>query len=189
MQREAPAVQVRSVVLEPAELERQLESGDVDLAIGYFPDLVSSNLQQQLLFEHKFACLVRHGHPEVSGELTLDQFLSLQHVMVEHRARRKDLFERILEKAGLSRSVALYLPNYVNVPFMLEDSDLIATVARPLANKFAPLCGLQICEPPLPTEQIEVKQFWHRRYQRSPRHVWLRAIIRDIFQNKPYLRA
>jgi DNA-binding transcriptional LysR family regulator len=189
MQREAPAVQVRSVVLEPAELERQLESGDVDLAIGYFPDLVSSNLQQQLLFEHKFACLVRHGHPEVSGELTLDQFLSLQHVMVEHRARRKDLFERILEKAGLSRSVALYLPNYVNVPFMLEDSDLIATVARPLANKFAPLCGLQICEPPLPTEQIEVKQFWHRRDQRSPRHVWLRAIIRDIFQNKPYLRA
>jgi DNA-binding transcriptional LysR family regulator len=189
MHREAPALQIRSVVLEPSELERELESGDVDLAVGYFPDLVSSNLQQQLLFEHKFACLIRHGHPKVRGELTLDQFLSLQHVVVEHRARRKDLFERTLEKAGLSRSVVLYLPNYVSVPFILEDSDLIATVARPLANKFAPLCGLQIFEPPLATVPIEVKQFWHRRYQRSPRHIWLRNIVREISQNKPYLGA
>jgi DNA-binding transcriptional LysR family regulator len=100
MPREAPAMQIRSVVLEPSELEGDLESGDVDLAIGYFPDLISCNLQQQLLFKHNFACLIRRGHPKVSGELTLDQFLNLQHVVVEHRARRRDLFEWTLEKGG-----------------------------------------------------------------------------------------
>jgi hypothetical protein len=43
---------------------------------------------------------------------------------------------------------------------------------------------MQICEPPLVTAPIEV-----RRYQRSPRYTWLRGIIREISQNKPYLTA
>jgi DNA-binding transcriptional LysR family regulator len=188
-QREAPGMVIRSVVLEPAELARKLESGEVDLAVGYFPDLLSSNFQQQLLFEHRFACLARRGHPDIHDRISMEQFLSLRHLVVEHPARRRDLFELTLDKAGLSRSVALYLPNYVTVPFILEDSDLIATIPRPLANKLAPLCNLQICEPPLVTVPIEVKQFWHRRYQRSPRHTWLRAIIREISQNRPYLTA
>ena len=128
-------------------------------------------------------------HPDIHDQLSMEQFLSLRNVVVEHPARRRDLFELTLDKAGLSRSVALYLPNHLTVPFILQDSDLIATLPRPLANKLAPLCNLQICEPPLVTAPIEVKQFWHRCYQRSPRHTWLRGIVREISQNKPYLTA
>ncbi|SFV38790.1 DNA-binding transcriptional regulator, LysR family [Hyphomicrobium facile] len=188
-QLEAPGMVIRSVVVDPPELARRLESGEVDLAIGYFPDLVSSNFQQQLLFEHRFACMARRGHPDIHDQISMDEFLSLRHVVVEHPTRRRDLFELTLDKAGLSRSVGLYLSNHVTMPFILQDSDLIGTIPRPLANKLAPLCDLQIFEPPLVTAPIVVKPFWHRRYQRSPRHTWLRGIIREISQNKPYLTA
>ena len=40
----APHANLRSVSLSPSHVERGLESGDVDLAIGYFPDLVGQQL-------------------------------------------------------------------------------------------------------------------------------------------------
>ena len=39
VQRLAPNASLRTVALKPRELEHALEQGDVDLAIGYFPDL------------------------------------------------------------------------------------------------------------------------------------------------------
>ena len=50
----APHANLRSVSLPPAHVERGLESGDVDLAIGYFPDLSGNNFFQQRLFSHRF---------------------------------------------------------------------------------------------------------------------------------------
>jgi hypothetical protein len=71
-QREAPGMVIRSVVLEPAELERKLESGEVDLAIGYFPYLLSSNFQQQLLFEHRFAWRTsRYPRSDINGTVSV----------------------------------------------------------------------------------------------------------------------
>jgi len=47
----------------PLQLAREVEQGEVDLAIGYFPDLVQNTFFQQRLFTHHFACLMRAGHP------------------------------------------------------------------------------------------------------------------------------
>jgi DNA-binding transcriptional LysR family regulator len=42
-----------------ASLRYGLETGEIDLAIGYFPDLVKGNFYQQRLFTHHFTCLLR----------------------------------------------------------------------------------------------------------------------------------
>ncbi len=54
-------------------IERALESGDIDLAVGYFPDLAGNNFFQQRLFLHRFICLMRRDHPCSRGPLTLAQ--------------------------------------------------------------------------------------------------------------------
>ena len=50
--RVAPRATVHSVTLPPAEIEQGLESGDIDLAVGYFPDLDKSNFLRQRLAIH-----------------------------------------------------------------------------------------------------------------------------------------
>ena len=47
---EAPRVNLRSVVVRPRHLEEALEAGEVDLAVGYFPDLARPTTMQQRLF-------------------------------------------------------------------------------------------------------------------------------------------
>ena len=44
---------VKCLKLPPSHVERGLESGDVDLAVGYFPDLSGNNFFQQRLFTHR----------------------------------------------------------------------------------------------------------------------------------------
>jgi DNA-binding transcriptional LysR family regulator len=65
LQAEAPRMTVRSVTLPVSQLERGLELGEIDLAIGYFPDLKGNNFFQQRLFSHGFVCLLRH--PQACG--------------------------------------------------------------------------------------------------------------------------
>jgi len=66
-----PGVQLRTVNLPAIELEPALRTGEVDLALGHFPELVSAALYQQRLFTHTFVCIVRADHPSIGGELTV----------------------------------------------------------------------------------------------------------------------
>src|SRR6201982_1335695 len=60
---DAPMVNLRTSVVRPRHLEDALESGEVDLAVGYFPDLARPTTMQQTLFTHGFACLAPPLHP------------------------------------------------------------------------------------------------------------------------------
>src|SRR5437868_14832085 len=59
----APQAPIKSVSMPPSQLEQGLGSGEIDLALGYFPDLNENCFFQQRLFTHRFACLMRAGHP------------------------------------------------------------------------------------------------------------------------------
>ena len=59
----APGANIRTVSTPPAQLEEAMESGEVDLAVGYFPGLKGAAMYQQRLFSHSFVCIVRKDHP------------------------------------------------------------------------------------------------------------------------------
>ncbi len=183
----APNATMQSVVADPYHLSSALDAGEIDLAMGYFPDLTASGFKQQLLFMHPFACVARKNHPEIAGRITMEQFLNATHVVVVQPGRKQDLFERALAEQGIARRVALKVPHFISVPYLIAETDLIATVPRPLATTFAVTCDLQVLEPPMDSPLIEVKQVWHRRFDRSPRLIWLRSLVSSISQNKPHL--
>jgi DNA-binding transcriptional LysR family regulator len=51
LHRLAPMASIRSISLPPPQLRDGLENGEIDLAIGYFPDLARTNFCQQRLFD------------------------------------------------------------------------------------------------------------------------------------------
>src|SRR5262245_62417872 len=59
---EAPSVNIRSVSMPPRKLMLALQRAEVDLAIGYFPDIDGVDFLQQRLFRDGFVCLVRGQH-------------------------------------------------------------------------------------------------------------------------------
>jgi DNA-binding transcriptional LysR family regulator len=184
---EAPGVTLRTVVQRPHKLSLAMDLGEVDLAIGYFPDLVTSSFKQQSLFRHRSACLVRRDHPSIGPDMTLEDYLSARHIAIAQEGRTQDVVELGLSARGLHRNIGLQISHFVSVPFLVARSDLVATIPRPLAVKFASICDLIIVEPPFPIPLIEIKQLWHKRFDGHPRLRWLRQLVAEISQNQPSL--
>ncbi|HEX4598962.1 MAG TPA: LysR family transcriptional regulator [Burkholderiaceae bacterium] len=181
----APRGAVRSVSLPPNLVERGLESGDIDLAVGYFPDLDKSNFLRQQLFVHHFICVLRADHPVRSKRLSLDDFLSLEHAVVRAEGRSQEIFERFLARKKISRRVVLHTPHFLSLPVILARSDLIATVPHAI-GVYCESTGINVrtALPPFDIPRIPVRQHWHRRFQSDPRNRWLRSILRELFTSE-----
>jgi DNA-binding transcriptional LysR family regulator len=179
----APRVNLRSTVVGPRHLEEALEAGEVDLAVGYFPDLVQPTTMQQTLFTHGFSCLARTGHPLLKNGMTLEAFLEAHHVVVASEGRSQELLEDALTKRGLERRCALRIPHFMSVPFVVASTDLIVTVPRAVAMFISGLANLQVLDPPIDVPEFAVKQYWHRRFHRDPRLIWFRTMMSELYQN------
>ncbi|WP_323123222.1 LysR family transcriptional regulator [Burkholderia alba] len=180
----APRANLRSVSLPHADVERGLEAGDVDLAIGYFPDLGGGNFFQQRLFTHRFICLMRRGHPLAARPLTLDQFLACGHAVVRAEGRSQEVLEKHLAKRRLQRRAVLETPHFMSLPFILSRTDLIATVPHAIGYAYAAEhASITLVEPPLPLPRFDLRQHWHRKFHNDPRIAWLRGVVAGLFND------
>ena len=179
--KEAPRASVRSVTLPPAQTERALELGEIDLALGYFPDLKGNNFYQQRLFAHGFVCLLRAGHPYKGSRLTLKQFLELGHAVVRAEGRSQEVFERFLQKQGIRRRVVLNTPHFMSLPTIIAKSDLVTTVPLAVGTAFAQGAQIRLVKPPFAIPRFDLRQHWHRRFHNDPQSKWLRALVYSLF--------
>lgn len=178
----APNCNVKSRALTARELPDALECGEVDLAIGFFPDLERPGFYMQRLFDHSFVCLVRQNHPRIKKDkIPLSVFLDLSHAIVEPEGRSNELFEHLLKSKGLSRRVQLSIPHFMSVPAIIAATDMIVTVPIAVAEYFVRLEGLRIVYPPINTKRYALKQHWHTRFNTDPALKWLREEVAQIF--------
>jgi DNA-binding transcriptional LysR family regulator len=181
----APFASIRSVTPPLPELEQGLERGDIDLAIGYFPDLKRGNIFQKRLVTHTYVCLLRADHPIRGEELTLKQFLALSHAVVRSESRGQEVFENFLTKKRIHRRVVLRTPHFMSVPMVVARSDLVVTVPHPLGMYFASLAAnLKIVKPGIAIPRIDLKQYWHRRFHQDPKNRWLRGLVAELFNDE-----
>ena len=185
LRREAPHSSIRSVSLPPPQLAKAMEKGEVDLAIGYFPDLVQNNFFQQRLFTHHFACLMRAGHPLHAKRLSLKAFLEIEHAVVHAEGRSHELFEQFLAKKRIRRKIALHTPHFLSIPIIVSRSDLMATVPHALALYFTRLSPqFALAMPPFDMAGFDVKQHWHRKFHHDSRSKWLRKHVAELFNDE-----
>jgi DNA-binding transcriptional LysR family regulator len=185
LRRHAPNALVRSVSLPALEVAEGLESGTIDLAIGYFPDLKKSNFFQQGLFTDTFASLVRLDHPVTARKLSIKQYLELEHAVVHAESRTEEVMERYLARKKIYRKVVLSTPHFASAPIIVAQSDLIVTIPEPLARYFARAsANLRAIGLPFEPPRIQLKQFWHRKFHHDQRNAWLRSRVCDLFQRK-----
>ena len=183
LNREAAHVNVRSISLPPAQLQRALETGEVDLALGYFPDLKGNNFYQQRLYVHGFVCLVRAGHPVTSERLSLKQFKQLGHAVVRAEGRSQEILERFLLKRGIRRREVLQTPHFMSIPHIIARSDLVATVPVTVGTSFARFMEVRMILPPFEMPKVELRQHWHRKYHHDPQNRWLRGIVHSLTED------
>jgi DNA-binding transcriptional LysR family regulator len=182
----APNANLRTVSTPPAQLADALRSGEVDLAVGYFPGLQGAAIYQQRLFSHSFVCILRKDHPLSGGQITRKQFLDAHHAVVQQEGKSHEVFEAALEAQGLRRRIVLSIPHFLAIPLLIAESDLIVTVPYAIGVSFARMANLKMLRPPIQVPSAEVKQHWHIRFHHDPANCWLRGIVEELFLDKPW---
>jgi DNA-binding transcriptional LysR family regulator len=180
----APNAGIQSVSMPPHQIAEGLEKGEIDLTIGYFPDLVRQSFFQQRLFTHHFACLMRAGHPLRAKRLTLDAFLAMEHAVVRAEGRSQEIFERFLERKKIRRKIVLLTPHFLSLPMVIARSDLVTTVPHALAVYFSRLSPeLITVQPPFDIAGFDLKQHWHRKFHNDSRNQWIRKQVAQLFND------
>ena len=180
----APLTDVRCVSLPPRRLMMGMEAGEIDLAIGYFPDLQGSAFYQQRLFDHPFMCIVRANHPRIRESLTLKLFLEAEHAVVAYEGRSQELFEIVVQRTRMRRQVRLRSPHFMSLPSIIANSDLISIVPRAVGAPWLHPGGLRMLKPPVAVPNIPLKQFWHRRSRADSAIIWLRKLVHHLFHDR-----
>lgn len=180
----APGVRVRSETWTRDSLRQAMESGQVDLALGYFPDLSGAGFYQQTLYRHTYACMLRPAHPALRQGLSLQVYADLGHAVVSAPARSDDLFDDFLGKRGLQRRIALRSPHHLSLPQIIEATELVATVPIATADRYARLGMIEMAPLPFSPPMFDVQQNWHARAHNAPRLRWLRGEIASLFNDE-----
>jgi DNA-binding transcriptional LysR family regulator len=178
---EAPNVNVQTVQVPPFRLrEEAMESGEVDLAVGYFAEF-EGPFHRQRLFTERYVCMVRAGHPQVQGKLTLEQFLAVPHVVYwpagGGHGQQEAAVERSFEESGATRRVSVRVTHFLGLTSIVSSTDNLLTTPSRLAEALGRLAEVQILEPPIEIPTFDVTQHWHVRFHQDPGNRWLRQLF------------
>jgi DNA-binding transcriptional LysR family regulator len=167
----------RSVV--PETLEKQMEQGEIDLAV--YPRAYSSaSILSRKFRRERFVLIARRRHPIVRRGIGLEQFLALEHVITEPSgASFKGPTDRALEALGRSRRVVLSVSSFLVATEVVAQSDLIGIVPEGVTRDRKD--RLQILKPPLDIPDVELLLFWHQRTHSHAGYKWVRdALVSNI---------
>jgi len=183
LRHQAPHCAIRSVSLPIGQLAHELEKGEVDVAIGYFPALALKNFRHLRVDTQRFACLMRADHPLRSDRLSAADFRAAEHIVVRSEGRSQEVVERFFERRRIRRRVVVFTPHFLSVPFIVAETDLIATVPKSVALRFVSITPrLAVVRPPFDITGFDLKLHWHRRFDNEPRSQWLRAQLAAVFR-------
>jgi DNA-binding transcriptional LysR family regulator len=171
----APGCTVRSRRLANEDMIDALDRGLVEMAVGNVPEAREAHFVQTL-FEHDFVVLAAADHPRLGRTLTWSAYAREQHVVVSSGSD-KHLQQHALEPRGIRRRVALTVGGFLSVPWLIEATDMIATVPTRLSDEIAGVTGLRQWELPDPVPRYALQSVWHARSHGDPAHRWLRQAI------------
>jgi len=169
---ESPGLTVEILHLPPEGTVAALEADQLDIAVS-MQLRHKSIIRSEALFSDRMVCLVREGHPLSTGAITMKKFLAFSHVRVAMSPTDIRFVDSVLGDMGLQRNVALTVPHWLLVPSVLTSTDLITVMSERAAQRLVN-SGTVMRPLPFPTEQFEWTMYWHRRYEHSRAHQWLR---------------
>jgi DNA-binding transcriptional LysR family regulator len=87
--------------------------------------------------------------------------------------------DNALRTRGLKRRIAVTVPNFAVVPYILESSDLLAVVGERIARRFASLGEVSCHQVPIDLESWSISAVWVRQHRADPAVAWLRAMLQQ----------
>ncbi len=173
--REAPRVRLEVYQLDEGDILPALESGRVDLALGYIPALTQT--ERRFLLHERYVVLLRAGHPAAGKGATRGTIAALEYAVV----RSHPATARLLRELGLAHRIRLTLPHFMVLPRIVAATDLAVIMPARLAQVFGELGHYALLRPRAGLPAFDVSVHWSWRFEGEPGNRWLRERIVALF--------
>jgi DNA-binding transcriptional LysR family regulator len=159
-----------------------VQAGEVEACVAMTPKNLPKELRFTPVFRERLVAVVRRDHPLVKsakgdGKIPLKDFLAHPHVTLRPSNNAPRRVDDALAKIGKERKIAVIVPHFMVLLYLLPGTDMIACVAEKLARRVAPSLGLVLLEMPVRVPAYDVCLVWHRRFDQDRGHMWLRDTI------------
>jgi DNA-binding transcriptional LysR family regulator len=181
LERTAPQVSISTVRKVASNLKDDLETGTVDLAVGWLPDL-NAGIFQRRLTSSQYVCVFHKDHALDKGVVTLEEFSAADHLVVVAASTGHMMVDHDLQRMGVRRNIKLRIPHFAAVGHILSETELIATLPGRLVNRSLVPFNLTWAPVPMRLEPIPLNVFWSAKYHRDPANQWLRSMMFDTFR-------
>jgi DNA-binding transcriptional LysR family regulator len=173
LEQDAPHARVAAVQVDRRELESELQAGTLDCAIDVLLPLGSDVRHARILVDRTLV-LARRGHPRLQGGITLDQYLSEEHILASSRRKGPGIEDFELSRLGMQRKVRLRCQHYFAACRVVSQTDLILTMPERYARVANQQFDNQLLPLPLEMPAWDVYLYWHANVEDDPANKWLR---------------
>lgn len=179
----APSLTLDILHMSPERSIRALEEDQLDFAASF--DLAHGrSIHSETLFTDRMVCAMRKEHPLSSGKMTLKRFLDARHLRVAMSPTDLRFVDSKLAAQGLSRKISINVPQWLLVPEMLRETDLLGVISERIGRKLTAQ-GI-VCKPlPFESPEFDWKIYWHHRHAHSKAHLWMKQLILDEAAARP----
>ncbi len=180
MAKAAPEISMTTLRVKRREIEMELASGTLDLALD-IPITMSDSIRQTPLFSDRVVVMARAGHPAIAGELDLDTYLRQDHILVSSRRLGPSLVDAELNRKGRKRRIMVRCQHYFAACRVVSETDMLLTIPEYYALMLNAGFNNRLYPFPLKSlQQLEIHMYWHESAENDPPNRWLREQIKKV---------
>ncbi len=175
LQTVAPNIGIESYYVPRENAERELSAGTLDFAFDA-PLISGAQICTKPMVRQRYACVVRHDHPQVGDSLTLDDYLALDHIQVSSRRKGASYVDMSLNRLGRQRRVKTRVQHYQVAPLLVGQTDLALTIPMSMARKY----DLKVLELPFNLPPLDLHLYWHTSSDHDKASQFMRQLLEEI---------
>ncbi|MGA2551752.1 MAG: LysR family transcriptional regulator [Burkholderiaceae bacterium] len=185
----APGVSIRVMPLTTRDPRALLESGEADLAVGYFPSVLAAIAQRtmqdaepdvlahQRLYDGRYVCALRRGHRLLQEPLSLDAYCAAHHVLVSFSGKPYGFVDEALAGLKRTRRIVLTVNQFFTAARVVSESDLLTVLPHHFLRSTGIADQLTTVTLPFDIDHVHVELLWHRLRDDRAGYAWLRQLV------------
>lgn len=177
--KEAPGIDIRFENYSPDIVARS-ETGQVDLVFATSTTPLPPGARSETYAHDRLALVMRRGHPMAKRKWTVEDYGRVSHVGISIFGDAGSEMDAQLAKFGVTRRMALVTPHFIAALAAVSQTDMVTTLSRVFATRFAQTFDLLLKDPPVPNLDLDLTIVWSHVRAADPVLAWLRKVIGEV---------
>ncbi|MCL6271324.1 LysR family transcriptional regulator [Sansalvadorimonas sp. 2012CJ34-2] len=181
LMQQAPGCQIVFRAADDSNYQQLFEQGEIDLAIGTYPELPEGLVRQQL-YREKHVCLFDNSMLQVDQPISLEDYLATPQAMVSPTGELASPVDKRLSNLGYERHMVLGSSRFITLRHLLIGRRLLCVMAEMMGRTEFFAHKLTICPPPVEVPDFDIEMILKKRDCNHPRMQWLSNQVQQVIK-------